>query len=80
MNSRTRSKSNTRVTTNRERIRCVRCREYDYFANECPNRGMDDSDEYESDRTALQLMTTESEIHDSFDTNGLNEETDYLNF
>ena len=34
---------------------------------------------YESDRSALQLMTTEVEIHDNFDTTGLNEETDYLN-
>ena len=40
---------------------------------------MDDSDEYESNRDALQLMTTEAEIHDNFDTTGLNEETDYLN-
>ena len=41
---------------------------------------MDNSDEYESDRAALQLMTIEAEILDNFDTTGLNEETDYLNF
>ena len=35
--------------------------------------------EYESDRAALQLMTTEAEIHDNFDTTRLHEETDYLN-
>ena len=39
----------------------------------------DDSGGYESDRSALQLMTTEAEIHDNFDTTRLNEETDYLN-
>ena len=56
MNFKTRSRSNSRVTTNRDRIRCFRCREYDYFANECPNVGTDDSDGYKSDRAALQLM------------------------
>ena len=30
--------------------------------------GTDDSDGYESDRAALQLMTTEAEIHDNFDS------------
>ena len=79
MNLGTRSRSNSRVTTNRDRIKCYRCREYDQFANECPNVGTDDSGGYESDRDALQLMTTDSEIHDNFDTTRLNEETDYLN-
>ena len=31
-----RNRSNSRVTTNRDRIRCYRCREYDHFANESP--------------------------------------------
>ena len=79
MNLGTRNRSNSRVTTNRYRIRCYRCREYDYFANECPNTVADDSDGYESDSAALQLMKTEGEIHESFDTTKLNEETDYLN-
>ena len=61
----TRNRSNSRVTTNRDRIKCYRCREYDHFANECPNIGTDDSHGYESDRAALQLMTTETEIHDN---------------
>ena len=39
----------------------------------------DDSDGYESDRVALQLMTAEAEIYDNFDTTRLNEEPDYLN-
>ena len=75
----TRSRSNSRVTTNRDRIRCFRCREYDHFANECPNVGTDGSDGYESDKAALQLMTTEADIHDNFDAARLNEEADYLN-
>ena len=60
----TRSKSNSRVTMNRYRIRCFRSREYDHFVNECPNMGIDDSDGYESDSAALQLMTTDVEAHD----------------
>ena len=79
VNSGTTSRSNSRVTTNRDRIRCFRCREYDHFANECPKMGTDDSVGYESGRAALQLMTTEANIHDSFYTARLNEETDYLN-
>ena len=39
----------------------------------------DDSDEYESDRTALQLMTAEAKIHDNFEIARANEETHYLN-
>ena len=40
--------------------------------------GTDDSDGYESDRAALQLMTTEADIHENFDTTRLAEESDYL--
>ena len=76
----TRNRSNSRVTTNRDRIRCYQCREYDHFPNECPNAVTDDSDGYESDRVALQLMTVEAEIHDNFDTTRQKEEQDYLNF
>ena len=36
--------------------------------NECPNTGIDDSDGYESDSPALQLMTTDVEAHDNYDT------------
>ena len=64
---------------NRDRIRCFQCREYDHFANECPNVGTDDSNGYESDRAALQLMTTEADIHDNFDTTRLTEESEYSN-
>ena len=48
-----RNRSNSRVTTSRDRIRCYRCREYYHIANECPNAVADDSDCYESDRVAL---------------------------
>ena len=36
--SNSRSWSGSRVTTNRDRIRCFECREYDHFARDCPTR------------------------------------------
>ena len=78
-NSGTRNRLRSRVTTNRDRIRCFRCREYDHFANECPNERTNDSDGYESDSTALHLITTELEAHESFDTIRMVEEEDHLN-
>ena len=40
-----RSRSSSRVNTNRKRIKCYKCREYDHFANQCPNSITDeDSD------------------------------------
>ena len=38
------SRSGSRTSTNRDRIRCFKCREYDHFANECPNLVPDNSD------------------------------------
>ena len=64
---------------NKDRIRCFRCREYDHFANECPSTGIDDSDGYESDSAALQLMTTDVEAHDNCDIARFKEEADHLN-
>ena len=42
--SSSRSKSNSSTSTNRDRVCCFKCREYDYFANECPNLVPNDSD------------------------------------
>ena len=79
LNLGSRNSSTSRVTTNRDRIRCYKCREYDCFANECPKLVMDDSDGYESDRAALQLIVTDAEIHQNADGTGLTGEQDYLN-
>ena len=56
----TRNRSTSRVTMNRDRVRCYKSREYDHFANECQNSVMDDSDGYESDRAVLQLIATDA--------------------
>ena len=75
----TRNRLRSRVTTNSDQIRCFRCREYDHFANECPNDRTNDSAGYESDSTTLQLMTTELEAHENFDTiRMVEEEEDHL--
>ena len=34
--SNSRLRSGSRVSTNRDRIRCYNCREYDYIARDCP--------------------------------------------
>ena len=35
--SNNRSRSGSRAGTNRDRIRCYTCREYDHFVRDCPN-------------------------------------------
>ena len=42
--SSSRSRSNSITSTNRDRVQCFKCREYDHFANECPNLVPEDSD------------------------------------
>ena len=60
--SASRSRSSSRVSTNRDRIRCYKCREYDHFASECSNSATDEeSDQYDSDRqSALQILAPDS--------------------
>ena len=53
--SSSRSRSNSRTSTNRDRVRCFKCREYDHFANECPNLVPKDSDR-ESDGARLASL------------------------
>ena len=77
--SRSRSRSNSRVRTNRDRIRCYKCREYDHYASECQNAVMSDSEGYDSDNPALQMMATEIESDDTHDIDRYREDTEYLN-
>ena len=53
--SSSRSQSNLRVSTNRDRVRCCKCREYDHFANECPNLVIEESDR-ESDTAKTGII------------------------
>ena len=62
---RSRSRSNSRVRTNRDRIRCYRCREYDHYVSECQNAVMSDSKGFDPDNAALQIMATDIESDDT---------------
>ena len=53
--SSSRLRSNLRTSTNRDRFQCFKCREYDHFANECPNLVPEDSDR-ESDGARLASL------------------------
>ena len=66
-----RSRSGSRVSTNRDRIRCFKCREYNHFARECltrqENREIEQIQQMfnlDNKQTALQasLMDTDDEI------------------
>ena len=60
--SSSRSRSSLRVSTNRDTVRCFKCREYDDFANECPNLVIEDSDrESDSARQTSLLVLTDSD-------------------
>ena len=41
------------VSTNRDCMRCYRCREYDHFAAECPNTPTDEETDYEDAGSSL---------------------------
>ena len=47
------SQFNSRVSTNCDRVRCYRCREYDHFASECPNTPTDEETDYEEAESSL---------------------------
>ena len=79
LRSRSRSRSNSRVRTNRDRIRCYRCREYDHYMSECQNAVASDSEGYDSDNPALQIMATDIEVDDTCDMERYREDTEYLN-
>ena len=69
-----RSRSNSRVSTNPDCVRCFRCREYNHFASECPNTPTDEEPDYDdADPASLQMMTQDYYPTDS------EGEIDYLN-
>ena len=52
----------SRTSTNRDRIRCFKCREYDNFANECPNLFPDNSDRESDSARSVSLHLADSNI------------------
>ena len=51
-----RSRSNSRVSTNHDHVRCYRCREYDHFASECSNTLTDEEPDCDNaDPASLQI-------------------------
>ena len=61
----------SRSSMNRDRIRCFKCREYDHFANECPNLVTDNSDRESDSVRSVSL-------HLAYDDTGSDTEQ-YLN-
>ena len=60
-------RSSLRADTNRDRIRCFKCREYGHIANDCPNSDMERESEqiqqmYNLDKsqTVLQVLVADS--------------------
>ena len=68
-----RSRSNSRVSTNHDRVRCYRCREYNLFALECPNTPTDEEPDYDNaDPASLQMMMQDYFPNDSGEVEDLN--------
>ena len=47
---------------NRDMIRCFKCREYDHFANECPNLVPKDSDRESDGARSISLHLADSDM------------------
>ena len=62
--SSSRSKSHSRASTNRDRIRCFKCREYDHFPDNCPNSDTGESEQIQQlynldeNQMALQILVS----------------------
>ena len=55
------SRSGSRTSTNRDRIRCFKCREYDHFANECPNLILEDLEKESNSARSISLHLADSD-------------------
>ena len=65
--SSSRSRPGSRVSTNRNRIRCYKCREYDHFTKDCPTSKEEREIEQiqqmfnlDEEQTSLKALTTET--------------------
>ena len=61
------SRSGSRTSTNRYRIRCFKCREYDHFANECPNLIPTDSDKESDSARSVSLHLADSDTRSAME-------------
>ena len=61
------SRLGSRASTNRDRIRCFKCREYDHFANECPNQTLDSSDRDSDSARSVSLHLADSDTGSDMD-------------
>ena len=55
------SRLGSKTSTNRDRIRCFRCREYDHFANEWHNLIPDNSDRDSDSARSVSLYLADSD-------------------
>ena len=56
-----RSRSNSGVNTNRDRLRCYRYGEYDHFAQECPNTPTDNEMGHsDTEQVSLHMLTQDT--------------------
>ena len=55
------SRSGSRTSTNRDRIRCFKCREYDHIVNECPNLIHEDLDKESNSARSVSLHLADSD-------------------
>ena len=55
------SRSGSITSTNRERIRCFKCKEYDHFVNECPNLICEDSDKESDSARSVSMHLPDSD-------------------
>ena len=84
--SSSRSRSGSRPSTNRDRIRCFKCREYGHFAKDCPNISETEKEQseqiqqmlnLEEDKTALKVLMTD--IYANLIRENSEETIDHLN-
>ena len=55
------SRLGLRTSTNRDRIRCFKCREYDHFVNKCPNLISQDLDKESDSVRSISLHLADSD-------------------
>ena len=77
------SGSGSRATTNRDRIRCFKCREYDHFAKSCLNISVTEKEQIQQmlnlgdDKTALKVLVADT--YENLNRTNSEDTVDHLN-